>query len=803
MGRIKRIIALVIVFSVIITSSGFVTACSSQDTQKVKMGDWLVMVNDSFGMFSYLSDEPYFENVTVENPYFEAVQIAAEWNVVNTSEKLNLDKNITWKEVLVTLVNAGAFLQEDATEDEKVEYGIKHFKDTIDEKTLKKEIQIEEANSLLEIAKEKWANLTFEEGMELVEYAEGVKDYSQGEDALRNYRIDEEGCIWVKSEDASQISEGDIFVLPGNEYMTGISAYKAVDIEEDGEYTKIEVDSDLPLEEVIDEMYIAETLVATNENVVITDPYGNVIYAGAEIVASHFSDEASGNVNLTYVEGQNEMLKTAKSHSLSSTFEVGDCKVTLKGTISDTFSMEASVETGNLLNVPKNSQKKLTGKISTSISNLSVTPVCEFSLGKIKEASLRVNYKQKNSFAFAFKDAKEGVFAPYNNGNGKYLTNVLKAKLKDKNVKGNGAKTIKICSITLLGSGSPLRLCMDVSLKVAVDGSVSVVITENTTKGAEYKNGKLRFINENDIDREVNIKGKIEGTISVGPALYVAGLKKCVVGVAATAGVGASASLQLKLVDDQNHLLESSDASDIRPETVENLDIQITATADAIEQAVSLMGYTYKPISETIDLHVDTCADISVYGILRLEISESFLKNIIGGKVKVSVEFYGEKNAKFMHFHSDNWGTFRAAYGSEAGKDLCTLKYTPFEDTTETETLIETELLSETESIIEEATENAIEFEGISGEYLTLKEMNAILQVGDVYSVVVEQIPEGYSKDDLVISSSDTGIVIVNANGTVTAMNSGSVVLTVSTSDGEYSAFLAITVLEPQDTVTI
>ena len=40
-------------------------------------------------------------------------------------------------------------------------------------------------------------------------------------------------------------------------------------------------------------------------------------------------------------------------------------------------------------------------------------------------------------------------------------------------------------------------------------------------------------------------------------------------------------------------------------------------------------------------------------------------------------------------------------------------------------------------------------------------------------------------------------------DGTVMALNSGSVVLEVKTSDGQYSAFLAITVLVPRDTESV
>lgn len=329
MKRIKRIVSVILLFTILITSSGFTTACATSDAQKVKMGEWLAMVNASFGMESYLSETPYFSDITTDNPYFANVQVAVEWNVINPDDELDLEKNVTWKEVLVTLVNAGAFLQADATDEDKIAYGIKYFDETIQEKTLKKEINITDATELLNTAQSKWANLTFDEAVEIVEYTDGVLDYSQGENAIEDYQIDEVGNLILSAEYAEQISEGDIFVLAGNEYTMGTVAYKATAIETEGDSVKISVDSDIPLEEIVDEMYIAETLLPTSENSVIRDGNGNIIYAGGNTAVAQMKDYSASLSNMTYTQGDVYTLENAAA-SVTTTFDIDGCKVNLK-----------------------------------------------------------------------------------------------------------------------------------------------------------------------------------------------------------------------------------------------------------------------------------------------------------------------------------------------------------------------------------------------------------------------------------------------------------------------------------------
>lgn len=93
----------------------------------------------------------------------------------------------------------------------------------------------------------------------------------------------------------------------------------------------------------------------------------------------------------------------------------------------------------------------------------------------------------------------------------------------------------------------------------------------------------------------------------MGPALYVVGLKKRLVGFEVKGGAGATASLKAHLADSE--------------------------------------------------LHIDWCINVNVYAILKVGITdESYLTDFLGGKeVKLNIDIFNEKNATFFNMHIDNF----------------------------------------------------------------------------------------------------------------------------------------------------
>lgn len=790
----KRFISMLMILTIVVTSNGFFTACSAKESQSITWREWLSMINTSFGMESYIEEKPYISSITKEHPSFGDVQIAVEWSIIDAKEEFDLNANVTLKDVLVTLVNAGAFLQVDSMDEEKIEYAIQNFDDTIREYLLDKDVDYTTAMTLLAKAQSKWANLTFDNPIEHVVYKEDVIDCSKGGSNVKDYIIDVNGDVLIPKSSSIDIKEGDVFTLPINQNNFETRTFRAKTISIEAEYIRICVDTDIDLNDVVEELYIAETLVPTSENTVIRDGNGNIIYVGTEVAKSN----ADNFRNASYIQEDLQQVVNVSKKSITTTFEIDDWEIALKYKLDGALDMQATIKTPNILkNVSKNTTQELKGEISTSLSNLVATPVVDFSWGKLNEASLRLNYKTESKLGLKYSNKKEMVRAPeYSNGNGKYLTNLKKSIWKDKN-KDKGAKTIKILQLDIYNAGvgewSAARLCLDVGVTITAEGTATLTVTESGTKGLEYKAGKLRTISDSKRDSDFDLNAKAELTLGIGPALYAAGLKKSLISAAVEVGVGATVGVKMHLVDEERHLIESIDASNLQIEDDSVTQINITATSEDISVIAESRGGVYKyDTNNVVNLHLDICTDASIYFILKLGLVDSWCEDLLADKMTISWEFFGEDNGKFAHVHRDNKGAWMFSSGAAANDDLCTFEFKNFDEEESTEEEItETE---ETKAIMSEEESTSSENDEY-GNVLTLSEMMITLNIGDTYNILIEQYPTGYTNKDIVIESENSNIVSVNQNGVILAKESGSAILVVSTKDGKYKAYCAITVL--------
>lgn len=789
----KRIISCIMVMVICLTSISL-EGCSSADKTTITVGQWLGLINSEFGMQSYNCDTPYFENITEDSPYFGTVQTAVEWEIISETESLNPEEKVTWKEALITLVNAGNFMPADSSEDEKIEYALQHFDTSIRKYWLNRDIEIGKAVYLLGIAQEQWANQKYDHVIAEAKYCEEVLDLSQGESVVKDYVI-EGNVIKIPLSHGVELQEGEIYVLPGNEQTFEDNAHKVASTYEDGEYLYIvNDDENIGLEEVAEEIFVEGSYAPTMDQIVMYDGNGNLIsVAGQSVVGENLS---SGNTE--YVASKLGGLGTednrAEKCSVKNkhTFKVGDSTIDLEYGIDGKVDLKATVTSPNLL--PKKYKKQeVKGSVSVGVKNLEITQKVDYSWFKLHSATLKVDYETELSLQMKYTNKLVDVVAApsYSNGNGKFLTNFKRAVLKDKGSDGAqtvaSKKVIKICSLNVYSVGVA-KVCLDVNVVISADGSAAVKVTESGTKGLEYKNNNLRLINTSDRNVDFELKGKLEDTISVGPALYVVGLKKKILGVDVQFGAGVEVTATFHLVDSMGHRIETSDPDDAyRIESCEGLNnIYIPARSQDIAEAVEKMGYSYEVETSENYLHVDWCADIKGYFILKVGLSdEAYATDLLGEKVKFTWEILGSKNAVFAHAHVDNlaWSNAQVVFGSGASANLCTFKFTEF-DKLEEETETDTDDMQVAESL--EDTINSKEDENAgSSEWIVISDMKLNINVGETKVLGVESVPKGYSMDDIVFSSSDSSIATVNSNGLITAETAGNAIITVSTKDGK------------------
>lgn len=770
----KRIIAIILATVTLFTSLVSLTGCSQKSEETLEIGQWLGMINNAFGMESYTKEEPYIETVSANDEYFSTVQIAAEWSVIQNNDSLNPREKLSWKKALVTLVNAGSFLDEDASEKEKIEYAIKNFDENIRYYWMNRTIDVESASKLLVTAQEKWANKTYDTPVQEVKYTENVIDFSENNMNVIDFNPSE-GLIAIETnDDTEKIKKDDVFVMPASDKSIEKLAYKAEEIIEKDGITYIKANDDLEIDDFVDELYVEETYELDLTKAEIYDGNGDLVQSGATATPqSYYQNNDVKISNLaSYSDDSTVLTPLAQNNTFS--FKIDSCKV------------EVSIKKDGLsakIDVPMS--EKIKGYYETEVSNFKVTNKIDYSWLTLHSAEVKVDYSTKSSAKIKkeFVD-KEVTYAPkWSNGNGKFLTNLKNSVWKDKDT-GVGAKTIKIGSIKVASAGL-VSFTVDVNAKLKVDGSIEVSYSETGCKGIEYKNGNCRVINTSNKNNDIKIKCKAEATVSVCPTVKAFG--QSMIGLKAEAGLGAEASVILRLADSENHLLEVITAADIPPEVYEETNpVALTADAEEIKKLAESQGGIFVYESSTVNLHLDTCIDVDVYFILKVGVDEKTLagKLLKKAKVKIEWEICNSKNAKLLKLHIDNFD-FAKAFSNITSltyADQCTLKYVPFDGVEE----------KDDEKIDESITNSSVTV----GEVLIISTINVVLEPEKSTSISVTQIPKGYELKDLVYKSKNTDIATIDKNGVIAAKAEGTTTVIVSTSDGKYSCACTVTVID-------
>lgn len=802
----RRILAaflsMVMLLSCLISMSG----CAAQVENKLTLGQWLGMINQSFGMDTYMSEEPYFQDVGTDDSLFGTVQAAAEWGVVGEAEELHPEQTLTWRSALVTLVNACGFLPEETTESDKIGYALEHFAPDARSYWMDREISQASAEEALETAVNQWQNFTYDTPVEKVAYSEDTVDLSQGEEKVTDYQIEDDTVI-LPEEVAQEIQPGDIYVLPAGEDSMETQAFRAESVTQENGKTYITNDPQEPeLTDFVEDLDLQQTIVPNLENMEIFDGNGNLVSSGSAVQQEYTEEPQIENMSFDSADDP----KLQDMAKLDTTFTTPEgFKVSFGVSNHDNnFSMTASI-TYPLGTQSGDASNKSELKVGAELSNLSVTQEAKVKWFKLKSAKLQINYETKHSLGAEFGTTPVNkVLAPYDNRNSSFLSNLKNSAFKDQDAKGAktiaSRKTIKICSMNIYNAGVA-KVCLDVAFKISLNGSFTISVTERGAKGIEYKDGNVRKISDSKKDVDFSASGKVEGTLSVGPALYVVGLKKKVVGLALEVGVGASASGKLHLADEQNHLLEEASAGDDTLEAYGSIaGYDLKAAPSVIQEIAESQGGTYHTNASEVKLHADLCIDVQVYFILKIGLDDNAY---VDGGGKASFEIFGKDNATLGSIHIDcpKCNFLEAELhmgGGDSAADQCIFQYDPFGQEEESSSSENESANSSDSSNGTSESSDGSQSSGSSSlqeETLILEHLELTLEKGDSGKVAIKSLPNGVEMSDLVFTSEDPAIVQVDQNGNVKALESGATVVSVETKDGAHHVQCSIIVLSESE----
>lgn len=806
----KRIIALLLAVTMLMTCT--LTGCSAANANTaLSMGQWVSLLADSFGMQNYLSDKPYFKNITQDNAYFAAFQMAAEWEILEPSEEIRDTTTVKYKDVLVSLVNAGGFLPDGATEEEKIDYAINAFDSSIRKYWMNRDIRMDEAITLLDTAQKQWAEKQISNPVHEAKLADSVKNYL---DTDLQY-TEENGRIKVDSNAVEQLNVGDVFALPcSGESAAMIKKVTDITYESGNAYIQYEDLSDEELAQYAENIVVRDTTEVDFSNVVgIYDENGNPIVLDdttANVDQAASRDGEARAVHLGAMQSSDARIVNTGIFDGAKgeyTFTVKGNKftITLSG---KSFGVKWSKDSDKKNNQYRDTKK--TTYISAECSDFMLTKDIDISWGKIKSALIKFDYKMK---------IQGGVKVTTNNkvgvqdGDGSNVTSSINSIVNGyKDALKNVTKSVKetkytndsvyICRIKLVPAG---LAAVDFIVKgvVTVTGELKIVIEFAGCQGIEYKNGQVRYIKANNNSIDLALEGKIEATLSPGFAITL--LDRWQIGeVLLDLGAGTSVTFKAHLFDEQKHLIYTETNCTLTAEDIEEMDqVESYVSPEELEAFAKDKGGTAK-IDEGRDIQLirGFCLEWKLYPIVRLSMGDGLLPNLLrSNKVSLTLEFLGEKNTKLTgHIDFDRTTGKSAAFlqglfePGVFGVDLvgalgvgkeCSFDFKPWDDNADTLPMDDKPAAIDSADIL-------------TTDQITLSEIRVTLTEGETGTVTITGLPAGYKVEDIHAVSADETIATIDIRyGRINTYDkAGTTMITVKTKDGKFQTAIAVTVVE-------
>ena len=191
-----------------------------------------------------------------------------------------------------------------------------------------------------------------------------------------------------------------------------------------------------------------------------------------------------------------------------------------------------------------------------AISNIKPSYVWNYTQGDVKSTYFKVDYKTVEEIGVSVGKYKN-YYLDLKNLDASSFMNLSKSIIKEK--ADEAEATIRICQLKVPISGVPtLYLNVELLAKFYVSGKVEIVVSNNSSKGFETRNGKLRLINENE--RDVNLKIGGSTSSAIGLNFNIEAVKNYLMDIEGDLGIKAKVSTTIHLYDDDgNHTTRESD----------------------------------------------------------------------------------------------------------------------------------------------------------------------------------------------------------------------------------------------------
>ena len=444
-------------------------------------------MDEKAGIHQFTQGTPYYMNIGKSNPYYESVQAAVEWSVLDPGTAFDPSADLTREWAAYTLMNLkdSKFKQENNTgiRDLSKSRFPRHVSAAVANGMLKldghnrflptQKMEKQEALTLLEQVVSNINRKTFDEPTFEFEWNDDVD--------INNDDLPEE----INEEEGTATFSEKAHVEPGQyirayENTPEETLFKVTDVEEKEDGTKVAKIEEAKLEDLFESLSSSETFTIDFSQAEIIDPIdGTVIQAAPTSYTenSALSFMAAGK-NKEYSRTQ-----TINGYTIS-------------------YSVSA---TGMKADVSKKTKNGM--EVYGNLTVTDVTPTYKWDMknGKVEDGYLRVDFRSIESLG-AKAESYKNLYGDFSQVDPRNFLGTVKNLFHEK----QDAKEVELPLAVIhvpVPSAPAMTVSMTMQLKISASGKAELALTQDHSLGMEVRDGQLRTISNCDAKGEATVRG--------------------------------------------------------------------------------------------------------------------------------------------------------------------------------------------------------------------------------------------------------------------------------------------------------
>ncbi len=492
-------------------------------TNEISFGEWINQINDEAGIHDFTETKPYFMNIPSSSPYYEDIQAAVEWGIIDTSHPIDVAQPVTRELVAYTLIHLsnvelvkenGKFRDIQKTQYPKevstaINLGL--MKLDKNNRFIPNEVMDkDEASELLNVVLDYINGIEYENKLPEVTYKSDIEIINE---KPISYDLNKSEALFKRD---SNIKENMYFYIDSN-------LYQIESLQENEDILQATIREADPVK-IIDSLSVEGS--------------EELDFSQAEIIEDY---QSGFNEETSYVEPTN--IKLMSIQKIQKTFDYQDFKVKWRLTSSGIYS-----------EIYKENVYGGKAYANFTLSKVKPTFKCEMKDSKVDYAYFRIDSTTSEKIGF-IKEESETLYGNFKNLSKDNFIASCKNFFEEK--RSVTDIEIPIAKLKIpLASNPTVKVTIELRLHLYASGKAEISFAQDNVMGIEIKDGHMRSICSSTPTSEALIKASIGSSAKVLFGFNVMNLQMANTSV--EAGVEASVKSTVHMVEETGNLNSSS-----------------------------------------------------------------------------------------------------------------------------------------------------------------------------------------------------------------------------------------------------